>query len=126
MKYRQVLIVFAILAVSTIGVLILSSHRSMSPSNSSSNAAVSTSNVTIKNYMFSPAAIKVKVGTTVTWTNQDDVNHTVTADTTSSLAPSSMDIPDGQTYQFTFQHAGTYTYHCFPHPYMHGTIIVTS
>ncbi len=98
-------------------------NRNMS---SSSTNAVAANKVDIKNYMFSPMAIKVKVGTTVTWTNQDAVNHTVNADNNSADAPSSMDIAQGKSYSFTFKKAGTYTYHCFPHPYMHGTVDVTS
>ncbi len=89
-------------------------------------AAVATNAVTIKNYMFSPMVIKVKVGSKVTWTNQDSVSHTVMADTVSRDAPASMDISHGQTYSFTFNKTGTYAYHCFPHPYMHGTVEVTN
>jgi amicyanin len=97
-------------------------------SNSSSNAdAVATDKVDIKGYAFSPAVIKVKVGTTVTWTNQDAVSHTVTGDDTSSAEKlSSSDIQKGGTYTHTFKTAGTYKYHCFPHPYMHGTVVVTN
>jgi len=90
-----------------------------------SSTAIATNHVTIKDYMFSPAVVKVKVGATVTWTNQDSVSHTVTADTVSANAPSSMDIANGKSYSFTFKTAGTYSYHCFPHPYMHGTVEVT-
>ena len=62
----------------------------------------------------------------MTWINKDNVNHTVTADNASADAPSSDDIANGKSYSFTFKKAGTYTYHCFPHPYMHGTVIVTN
>jgi plastocyanin len=81
--------------------------------------------VTIKDYMFSEKDISVKAGTTVTWTNQDDVKHTVTADTPSADAPSSQLFGKGETYSFTFKKAGTYTYHCEPHPYMKATVTVT-
>lgn len=97
-----------------------------SQTNASSTTATATNTVSIKDYMFGPGTIKVKVGTKVTWTNQDAVNHTITADTPSSDAPSSMDVGKGQSYSFTFAKAGTYAYHCFPHPYMHGTVVVTS
>lgn len=90
-----------------------------------SMSATSTNHIDIKNYMFSPMTVRVKVGTTVSWTNQDGVKHTITADTKSAAAPDSMDIAEGQSYSFKFTKAGSYTYHCFPHPYMHGTIIVT-
>lgn len=85
--------------------------------------AETTSSVTIKDYAFSPAAITVKVGTKVTWTNQDAVGHTVTAD--SGTGPDSQLLDQGQSYSYTFSKAGTYTYHCAPHPYMKGTVIVT-
>ena len=92
----------------------------------SNQQAVTASKVCIQNYMFNPMTIKVKVGTTVTWTNHDNVNHTVNADNPSSAAPSSMDIAPGKSYSFAFKKAGTYMYHCFPHPYMHGTVEVTN
>lgn len=85
--------------------------------------AEATSSVTIKDYAFTPATITVKVGTKVTWTNQDAVGHTVTAD--SGSGPDSELFDQGQSYSYTFNKAGTYTYHCAPHPYMKGTVIVT-
>jgi amicyanin len=85
--------------------------------------AEATNSVTISNYTFGPATITVKVGTKVTWTNQDSVGHTVTAD--SGSGPDSQLIDQGQSYSFTFDKAGTFTYHCTPHPYMKGTVIVT-
>ncbi len=103
-----------------------SSTMNMSASSSSTSKAVATNSVKISNYMFSPMVITVKAGTSVTWTNMDSVSHTITADTASADAPSSMDIADGKSYSFTFKKAGTYTYHCFPHPYMHGTVVVTN
>jgi amicyanin len=66
----------------------------------------------------------VKVGTKVTWTNQDSVGHDVVADTESPDAPKSDLLRKGESYSFTFNKAGTYTYYCSPHPYMKGTVIV--
>jgi plastocyanin len=60
------------------------------------------------------------VGTTVTWTNQDKVTHSVTANThifNTFIGP-------GETVSFTFTTAGTYQYYCAPHPDMTGTIVV--
>ena len=91
-----------------------------------SAAATATNHVVVKDYMFMPATIRIKTGTTVTWANSDSVNHTITADAPNADAPSSMDIAHGKSYSFTFKKAGTYTYHCFPHPYMHGTVEVTN
>jgi plastocyanin len=83
-----------------------------------------TNKVSIRNYMFMPETIKVKVSTTVTWTNDDQVDHSVTIN--SGSGPSSSLFGKSQTYAYTFTKAGTYTYHCDVHPQMHGTVIVTN
>jgi amicyanin len=96
----------------------------MSSNNNSNQTPVATNKVSISNFTFSPASIKVKVGDTVTWTNHDSIGHTVTADSPSSDAPASDTLVKGKSYSFTFTKAGTYTYHCEPHPYMKGTVTV--
>lgn len=98
----------------------------MKPTDSSSSSeAVATSSVVIKDFAFSPANITVKVGTKVTWTNQDDVQHDVVSDDGSSDGPNGDLLSKGQNYSFTFTKAGTYKYHCSPHPYMKGTVTVS-
>jgi amicyanin len=101
------------------------SSQSSSSQESSTPNPVEATAVTISNFAYSPAAIKIKVGQTVTWTNNDSVGHTVTADNASSDAPDSKLFNKGETYSFTFNKAGTYTYHCAPHPYMKGTVVVS-
>jgi amicyanin len=101
-----------------------SSNNSSSNNSSSSNTPAETNTVKISDMSFSPASIKVKVGQTVTWTNEDSIAHTVTADTASSDAPASDLLSHGQTYSFTFNKAGTYAYHCQVHPNMKATVIV--
>ena len=100
------------------------SHEQMS-SGSSGSSPTATDTVTIENYAFSPESITVKVGTKVTWTNKDSVGHTVTADKPSADAPNSDVFMQGKSYSFTFTKAGTYNYHCTPHPYMKATVTVT-
>lgn len=81
--------------------------------------------VTITGYAYQPASIEVKVGTTVTWTNQDTVEHTVT---TEDGAPASFDsglFGKGESFSYTFKEPGQYDYLCTPHPYMKGTVTVT-
>lgn len=78
--------------------------------------------ISIKDYAFSPATLTIKKGTTVTWTNEDIAKHTVTGD---SGGPSSDFFGKGESYSYTFATAGTFPYHCEPHPYMTATIIVT-
>lgn len=88
-----------------------------------SNAA-STDQVKIANYAFSPDKITIKVGTKVTWTNSDVVQHNVAMDDGAD-GPSSPMLGKGDTYTYTFAKAGTYNYHCTPHPYMKGMVVVT-
>lgn len=95
-------------------------------SDTSANATdTKDSSVEIKNHAYSPATITVKVGTTVTWTNQDGVRHDVVATNASADAPSSELLARGESYSFTFNKPGTYDYYCTPHPYMKGKVIVT-
>lgn len=83
----------------------------------------STSEISIVNYSFSPDTLTIKTGTTVTWTNQDSVVHTVTSDT--GLFDSGS-LEKGKTFSYTFSTAGTFAYHCAPHQAkMIGTIVVT-
>ena len=76
--------------------------------------------VTIDNFTFSPAELKVKVGDTVTWTNHDDIPHTVVS--AGKYRSKTMDT-DG-TFSFTFASAGDYKYFCSLHPHMTGTVKV--
>ncbi len=84
-------------------------------------ARAQTVSVAIKNFSFQPSSLTVPIGSTVTWTNQDSVEHTSTSDTG---AWDSGGIAPGQSFQHTFTAAGTFTYHCMIHPFMHGTIVV--
>lgn len=79
---------------------------------------------------YSPRVLTVAVGTTVTWTNDDGVVHTVTSgesDGTSGEPDGffdSGDMEEGDTFSFTFDQPGTFEYFCIPHPWMTGTVIV--
>ena len=96
---------------------------SAAPAPSSSAPASGAASVSIANFAYAPATITVKVGTTVTWTNEDSAPHTVTPDSGSGFGSGMMQ--KGDTYSHAFTTAGTFTYHCTVHPYMHGTVIVT-
>ena len=67
------------------------------------------------------ARVEVAVGTTVTWTNQDGVSHTVTAGDRST---DSGTFAQGQTYSLTFTQAGTFAYFCSVHPFMQAVVVV--
>jgi plastocyanin len=87
---------------------------------SASTAATATNAATIKGFSFQPEVLKVKVGAKVTWTNDDTVAHTVTADTNSFA---SGNLQPGGSFSFTFTRPGTYVYHCSIHPSMHGSVV---
>jgi plastocyanin len=76
--------------------------------------------VTIDNFTFTPAELKVKVGDTVTWTNHDDIPHTVVS--AGKYRSKTMDTDD--SFSFTFTNAGDYKYFCSLHPHMTGMIKV--
>jgi plastocyanin len=73
---------------------------------------------------FSPNAIDVVQGSTVSWTNQDSVPHTVTAGGTGEPLFDSGPIPPGMTWDNTFDSSGTFGYHCSIHPWMMGRVMV--
>ena len=77
--------------------------------------------VDIAEYAFSPTPLTVAVGDTVTWTNQDEFDHTTTAD---EGAWDSTPVPSGETFEHTFEEAGTFPYHCDIHNFMKGVIVV--
>jgi amicyanin len=77
--------------------------------------------VSISNFAFDPVALTVKVGTTVTWTNNDIVAHTVTF---TDVADSPV-LNRGDHFSRTFTEAGTYSYICSIHPFMQGMVVVT-
>jgi plastocyanin len=79
--------------------------------------------VAIKSSTFTPNIVEISKGTTVTWTNDDGVPHTVTS---ISGAFDSGNIEPGKTYSYTFNQAGPFEYSCANHPSMtHGKVIVT-
>jgi plastocyanin len=82
--------------------------------------------ISIKNFAFSPQQITVTQGTTVTWTNQDSIQHTVVSDSGAPEAFSSGPLSQGGSFAFTLTKPGTYNYHCSIHPSMTGIITVTS
>ncbi|HEX3350027.1 MAG TPA: cupredoxin domain-containing protein [Acetobacteraceae bacterium] len=85
--------------------------------------AAANASVTIDNFTFSPQTLTVAAGTKVTFTNQDDIPHTITSDASPPLFKSPpLDTDD--TFAFTFATPGTYAYFCSLHPHMQGSVIV--
>jgi plastocyanin len=83
----------------------------------------STVEVKIDNFSFGPQSLTVAAGTTVVWTNRDDIPHTVvSADDVKTFKSKVLDTDE--KFPFTFSKAGTYPYFCSIHPKMTGKVIV--
>ena len=83
--------------------------------------------VWMQNIAFTPGTITISVGTTITWTNKDNVIHTVTSGTPGNASGffNSGNMSQGATFTYTFDTAGTYEYYCIPHSSnMTATVIV--
>ena len=82
--------------------------------------------VAVQTFQFQPSPLEIGAGTTVTWTNRDDILHTVTAGTPGAV-DGRFDGPldgTGTTYEFTFTEPGTYAYLCARHESMRGEVRV--
>jgi plastocyanin len=77
--------------------------------------------VRIANLSFGPSEVRVRAGTRVRWVNADQVQHSVTAE---NGAFDSGLIDSGRSFERVFDRPGTYSYHCTPHPFMQGRVIV--
>lgn len=106
---------------------------------SGSEDSGSATEVTLQTFRFEPGEIEIDAGTTVTWTNNDDILHTVTSGIgqkqgVPGVSKNKDAKPDGMfdqemdgvgaTFEFTFEEAGTFEYFCAIHPGMTGTVIV--
>jgi amicyanin len=78
--------------------------------------------VSIDNFTFSPPKLTVKAGTTITWTNKDDIPHGIGSSNNAFARSKALDTDDA--FSFTFTTPGTYQYFCYIHPHMVGTIVV--
>jgi plastocyanin len=99
----------------------LISLQAVPPGVAAAPAAAGKAEVKIDNFSFSPAALKVKAGTQITWTNSDDIPHTVVGD---GHTFKSKVLGTGEKFTFTAGKPGTYSYSCSIHPNMTGKVVV--
>jgi plastocyanin len=88
--------------------------------------AGSGASAAIRVFQFQPGALEVRTGTRVTWTNQDDITHTVTSGRPGS-PDGRFDVPldgKGMTGSATFSEPGVYPYFCARHQSMRGEVVV--
>ena len=105
----------AVPAIIALALLSLASRVARADQKSPENA------VKIDNFSFGPQTVTVPVGATVTWTNRDDIPHTVVS--TEGVFKSKVRDTD-ETFSYTFSKAGTYPYFCSLHPKMTGKVVV--
>ncbi|MEU4250460.1 cupredoxin family copper-binding protein [Amycolatopsis sp. NPDC026612] len=86
-------------------------------------AAAATQQVMMQGYAFSPAALTVRVGDTVTWMQHDEAPHDVVT-TSAPVAFRSPQLSAGQSWSYTFRQPGTYQYYCSVHPDMRASVTV--
>jgi plastocyanin len=112
-RNKPILAVVSLLAVA-VGVL---AYRARQP------RAVHASSVEVRidNFSFAPAILRVKAGTQITWTNRDDIPHTVVED---DKAFRSKVLDTDEKFAFTPTKPGTYKYFCSIHPKMTATVVV--
>ena len=84
-------------------------------------SAAAGAEVKIDNFSFTPATVTVAVGTRVTWTNRDDIPHSVV---TEDKTIKSKVLDTDEKFSYVFDKAGTYSYFCSIHPKMKGTVVV--
>jgi len=103
--------------------IFISCSKSNGYGSSGNNGNNTQSNaVSIENMTYNPSSLTVSMGTTVTWTNNDNVDHTVTADNGSF---DSGNIKAGAKYSHTFSTTGTFAYHCTLHANMKASVVVS-
>lgn len=97
-----------------------SSYGGGSNMNNNTTSSTSGNAVIISGMQFGTASLAIKAGTTVTWTNNDNLTHTVTADD-GSFTSGNLNYHD--TYSHTFSSVGTYHYHCIYHSNMKADVV---
>jgi plastocyanin len=83
---------------------------------------VAATAVSISNFTFDPPTLTVRAGSTVTWTNKDDIPHGIAWTNNAFGRSKALDTNDSTS--FTFATPGTYQYFCYIHPHMTGTVRV--
>ena len=86
-----------------------------------SGPATGGDRVTIEDFTYKPSELKVRSGTTVTFTNEDGFAHTVTA---KDKSYDSENLGEGQSFERTYDEPGTYEYFCAIHNSMTGSVVV--
>jgi len=110
-----------LIAVSLLTLIVVVGWGTLGGSAVQAESPAAAAEVKIDNFTFEPQTLTVKAGTTVTWTNRDDIPHTVVS---TDLIFKSKPLDTDESFRFTFTKPGTYPYFCSIHPKMTGKVIV--
>jgi len=121
---KKILIILIIAAVIIGGLIYFLRNPAKTPSSGQPqfpevSSGVQTYDVAVVNFSFSPAALDIKKGDRVVWTNQDSSTHSISGNDFESKI-----LNKGESFSFTFDSAGAYDYICGIHPYMSGQVLV--
>jgi len=115
------LVVAVVVAVS--GLLLAGGSGPSSPSSSKeSGTSAKTNTVDIKDFKYEPQTVEIKVGTKISFTNEDTAKHTATSKPQGAF--DSGDLTKGQTKPVAFEKPGAFKYYCVYHAFMTGTVKV--
>jgi plastocyanin len=111
------------LAIATVAILIAATagRSTTAGTAAAQDKAAQESAIKIDNFSFSPATVTIHVGDTVSWTNHDDVPHTVVSEDKSFKSKT---LDTDENFSYTFTKAGSYSYYCSIHPKMTAKIVV--
>jgi plastocyanin len=137
---RTSVTVLAAAALLTAGLAGCSSSSADSSSGTQTAGGAKGTRIALSQLMFMPAATTIKVGTTLTWTNNESISHTVTSGQATGVDKSttlrSGEKPDGlfdkqlpkkgDSFSYTFTKVGTFSYYCDIHKGMNATVVVTN
>jgi len=107
-----------IIALALLGSVIVAAPQRLSAADNAQSPVA----IKIDNFSFTPQTTTVPTGTQVTWTNQDDIPHTVVSDDKTTFKSHALDTDE--KFSFTFTKPGTYEYFCSIHPKMTAKIVV--
>jgi len=121
-KKASWMIGIAVTAVVGITLMAWTQRGLAAPPSDKGPGGIEVKEVKIDNFNFGPASLKIVAGTTVTWTNRDDVPHTVVSDDKTTFKSKALDTDE--QFSYTFTKPGKYSYFCSVHPKMTGEVIV--
>ena len=116
---RRSVVLAVLVATLVLGLGVFGTGRKSSVTSAQDKAP--SMEVKIDNFSFGPLTLTVPVGSTVTWTNRDDIPHTVVS--TEGVFKSKV-LDTDEKFSFTFSKAGSYPYFCSIHPKMTGKVVV--